>query len=56
MFENLTSGVLILLAVASLAASLVCLAGVGGKRSAHSAIVGAGFALLAGCFAWLWAL
>ncbi len=56
MVEGVLSGALIILAVAFLAASLVCLAGVGGKRNLQSAMVGVGFALLAGCFAWLWAI
>lgn len=54
--EGIASGACIVLAVTSLAASLVCLAGVGGKRDAGSVTVGIGFALLACCFAWLWAL
>lgn len=51
---EITGGVFLGLAAVSLAASLVFLLGAGGKRDAHSLLVGLGFALLAGCFAWLW--
>ncbi len=56
MVEGVLSGALIVLAVTFLAASLVCLVGVGGNRNLQSAMVRVGFALLAGCFAWLWAV
>lgn len=54
--ESIASGAWIVLAVCSLAASLVCLAGVGGKRDPRSMTAGVGFALLSVCFAWLWLL
>ena len=56
MTESIASGAWIVLAVSSLAASLVCLAGVGSKRDLRSVTAGAGFALLSVCFAWLWYL
>ena len=56
MTESIASGAWIVLAVSSLAASLVCLAGVGSKRDLRSVTAGAVFALLSVCFAWLWYL
>lgn len=54
MTADITGSIFLLLAVISFAASLTFLLGLGGKRTSRSLLVGAGFALLAGCFVWLW--
>lgn len=54
MTADITGSIFLILAVISFAASLTFLLGLGGKRTFRSLLVGAGFALLAGSFIWLW--
>ncbi len=54
MTAEITGSVFLSLAVMFLAASVIFFLGVGGKRNFRSLLVGVGFALLAGCFVWLW--
>jgi heme/copper-type cytochrome/quinol oxidase subunit 4 len=54
MTAEITGTIFLLLALISFAASLVFFLGVGGKRNLRSQLTGAGFALLAAAFAWLW--
>ncbi len=54
MTAEITGTIFLLLALVSFAVSLVFFLGVGGKRNSRSLLVGAGFALLAGSFVWLW--
>lgn len=55
MIGDVSGGVFLFCAATFFATSLVFLLGVAGDRNPHSALIGAGFVLLAACFVWLWA-